>query len=223
MKIWHLFTLIVGIPIFGWASTNANSQLDTRPLPPQQQQMNTDREWLKQQEKISEQLRNKPQLEMENWLKQQMNNNPINSQNRSFINKLAQQQQQAQQDKPTTGAIYFVSFSIPEEGLKRMLHESQRYGIPATLRGLVNNNMKQTVNAVSQLVQGGVTEGVQIDPTLYSQYGITSVPALVLRCDNGFDVIRGNLKIEQALQKMAQQGDCANEAQQLLERGGKHG
>lgn len=182
-----------------------------------------DREWLKQQENISEQLRNKPQPEMENWLKQQMQNNSLNNQDRSFIHKLAQQQQQAGQNKPDTGAIYFVSFSIPEAGLQRMLAETRRYGIPATLRGLINNDMKQTVDAVSQLVQNGATEGVQIDPTLYSQHGITSVPALVVRCDKGFDVIRGNLKLEQALQKMVSDGDCGDVAQQLLDRGGQHG
>jgi conjugal transfer pilus assembly protein TrbC len=29
-----------------------------------------------------------------------------------------------------------------------MLHETHRYGIPATLRGLVNNDMKATTDAV---------------------------------------------------------------------------
>lgn len=221
---------IIGIVMMGLclpalASPNADSQLNTRQINTRlQQQITTDREWLKQQENISEQLRNKPQPEMENWLKQQRQNNQLNNQDRSFIHKLAQQQQQqAGQNKPNTGAIYFVSFSIPEAGLQRMLAETRRYGIPTTLRGLVNNDMKQTVDAVSQLVQNGATEGVQIDPTLYSQYGITSVPALVVRCEEGFDVIRGNLKLEQALQKMVSQGECSDVVQQLLDRGGQHG
>lgn len=222
MKLIAIIMMGLCLPVL--ASPNADSQLNTRQINTRlQQQITTDREWLKQQENISEQLRNKPQPEMENWLKQQMQNNPLNAQDRSFIHKLAQQQQQAYQNKPNTGAIYFVSFSIPEEGLQRMLAETRRYGIPATLRGLVNNDMKQTVDAVSQLVQNGATEGVQIDPTLYSQYGITSVPALVVRCEKGFDVIRGNLKLEQALQKMVSQGDCSDVAQQLLDRGGRHG
>ena len=223
MKIIGIVMMGLCLPVL--ASPNADSQLNTRQINTRlQQQITTDREWLKQQENISEQLRKKPQPEMENWLKQQMQNNQLNNQDRSFIHKLAQQQQQqAGQNKPDTGAIYFVSFSIPEAGLQRMLAETRRYGIPATLRGLVNNDMKQTVDAVSQLVQNGATEGVQIDPTLYSQYGITSVPALVVRCDKGFDVIRGNLKLEQALQKMVSDGDCGDVAQQLLDRGGQHG
>lgn len=218
MKLIAIIMMGLCLPVL--ASPNTDSQLNTR----LQQQITTNREWLKRQENISEQLRKKPQPEMENWLKQQMQNNSLNAQDRSFIHKLAQQQQQqAGQNKPDTGAIYFVSFSIPEAGLQRMLAETRRYGIPATLRGLVNNDMKQTVDAVSQLVQNGATEGVQIDPTLYGQYGITSVPALVVRCDKGFDVIRGNLKLEQALQKMVSDGDCGDVAQQLLDRGGQHG
>jgi conjugal transfer pilus assembly protein TrbC len=57
-----------------------------------------------------------------------------------------------------------------------MLHETRQYGIPATLRGLINNDMKTTTDAVMQLVKDGVTDGVQIDPTLYAQYNIRSVP-----------------------------------------------
>lgn len=216
--------VMIGLCLPAFASPNASNQLNTHQMETRlQQQMSSDREWLKQQETISEQLRNKPQPEMENWLKQQMKNNPMNRQDQDFIDKQVQQQQQAQQGKPNTGAIYCVSFSIPEEGLQRMLHETQRYGIPATLRGLVNNDMKQTVGAVTRLVKNGVTDGIQIDPTLYSQYGINSVPALVVRCEKGFDVIRGNLKIEQALEKIVKQGDCADIAQQLLDRGGQHG
>jgi hypothetical protein len=44
-----------------------------------------------------------------------------------------------------------------------MLHETRQYGIPATLRGLINNDMKTTTDAVMQLVKDGVTDGVQID------------------------------------------------------------
>lgn len=223
MKLIAIIMLGLCLPVL--ASPNADSQLNTRQINTRlQHQITTDREWLNQQENISEQLRNKPQPEMENWLKQQMQNNSLNAQDRSFIHKLAQQQQQqAGQNKPDTGAIYFVSFSIPKEGLQRILAETRRYGIPATLRGLVNNDMKQTVDAVSPLVQNGATEGIQIDPTLYSQYGITSVPALVVRCDKGFDVIRGNLKLAQALQKIVNDGDCGDVVQQLLDRGGQHG
>lgn len=98
-----------------------------------------------------------------------------------------------------------------------MLHETRQYGIPATLRGLINNDMKTTTDAVLQLVKDGVTDGVQIDPTLYSQYNIRSVPALVVRCQAGYDVVRGNIRLKQALEKVAETGDCAQTARTMLE------
>ncbi|MCP9269148.1 type-F conjugative transfer system pilin assembly protein TrbC [Xenorhabdus sp. XENO-1] len=184
------------------------------------QQMESNREWLKQQENFSQQLRQQSNPNMEHWIKNQIQNNPLAQQDKSFIEELAEKQHQSLSNKPSEseGALYFVSFSIVEEGLKRMLHETQQYSIPATLRGMVNNDMKSTINAVTSLVQNGVTDGIQIDPTLFTQYGITSVPALVVHCQNGFDVIRGNIQIKQALEKIAEQGDCAPAAQALLEK-----
>ncbi|HBM3279722.1 TPA: type-F conjugative transfer system pilin assembly protein TrbC [Klebsiella oxytoca] len=174
------------------------------------------REWLKQQENLSEQLRQHPDRQLQQELEAQIKRNPLNRSDSQFIDNLLSQQKAAHQEKPTEGALYFVSFSIPEEGLKRMLHETRQYGIPATLRGLINNDMKTTTDAVLQLVKDGVTDGVQIDPTLYSQYNIRSVPALVVRCQTGYDVVRGNIRVKQALEKVAETGDCAQSARTVL-------
>ncbi|MBZ1815748.1 type-F conjugative transfer system pilin assembly protein TrbC [Klebsiella pneumoniae] len=171
----------------------------------------TDREWLKQQENLSEQLHQHPDKQLQQELEAQINRNPLPKSDRQFIDNLVSQQKAANQEKPAEGALYFVSFSIPEEGLKRMLHETRQYGIPATLRGLT------TTDAVLQLVKDGVTDGVQIDPTLYTQYSIRSVPSLVVRCQAGYDVVRGNIHVKQALEKVAQTGDCAQVARQMLD------
>ena len=177
----------------------------------------TDREWLKQQENLSEQLRQHPDKQLQQELEAQISRNPLPKSDRQFIDNLVSQQKAANQEKPSEGALYFVSFSIPEEGLKRMLHETKQYSIPATLRGLVNNDMKATTDAVMNLVNDGVTDGVQIDPTLYTQYNIRSVPALVVRCQAGFDVVHGNIRLKQALEKVAEKGDCAQTARQMLD------
>ena len=178
--------------------------------------MEADRKWLKQQEDFSEQLRRHPDKALQQELEAQISRNPLARSDQQFIDNLASQQRESTRDKPTEGAVYFISFSIPDEGLKRMLHETHRYGIPATLRGLVNNDMKATTDAVMGLVKAGITEGVQIDPTLYSQYNIRSVPALVVRCKAGFDVIQGNIRLKQALEKVVDKGDCAETARKLL-------
>ena len=142
-----------------------------------------DRAWLKQQENLSEQLRQHPDRQLQQELEAQIKRNPLNRSDSQFIDNLLSQQKAANQEKPTEGALYFVSFSIPEEGLKRMLHETRQYGIPATL---------------------------------YAQYNIRSVPALVVRCQTGFDVVRGNIRLKQALEKVAETGDCAQTARTML-------
>lgn len=121
-------------------------------------------------------------------------------------------------DRKSFPAIYFVSLGLPREGLLPMLQDATRYGIPATLRGLVNNDLRQTASAMYELSKTDNKVGVQIDPTLFSEYHITTVPALVVTCPGHFDVIRGSLPLQQALEKVAEQGDCAATARQLLER-----
>ncbi|MFU1833805.1 type-F conjugative transfer system pilin assembly protein TrbC, partial [Klebsiella pneumoniae] len=81
----------------------------------------TDREWLKQQENLSEQLRQHPDKQLQQELEAQISRNPLPKSDRQFIDNLVSQQKAANQEKPAEGALYFVSFSIPEEGLKRML------------------------------------------------------------------------------------------------------
>ncbi|APL06685.1 type-F conjugative transfer system pilin assembly protein TrbC [Escherichia coli] len=175
------------------------------------------RQFLKQQETLSQQLREKPDTQLQAWAEQQVRANPLQHSDNQFLDELVRRQQAAQKDKPQQGAVYFVSFSIPEEGLKRMLGETRRYGIPATLRGMLNNDLKATAEAVLALVKDGATDGVQIDPTLFSQYGIRSVPALVVFCSQGHDIIRGNLRVRQALEKVARAGGCRQVAQGLLD------
>lgn len=170
-KIFELFALTAGLFISAHASENVNTP--------------ENRQFLKQQETLSQQLREKPDTQLQAWAEQQVRANPLQHSDNQFLDELVRKQQAAQKDKPQQGAVYFVSFSIPEEGLKRMLGETRHYGIPATLRGMVNNDLKATAEAVLSLVKDGATDGVQIDPTLFSQYGIRSVPALVVFCSRG--------------------------------------
>ncbi len=202
-KIAAIFALTAGLYISAHASENVNTP--------------ENRQFLKQQEEISRQLRDHPDHQLRAWAEQQVQENPLAHSDNHFLDDLVRQQQDAQRGKPQQGALYFVSFSIPEEGLKRMLGETRHYGIPATLRGMVNNDLKTTAEAVLSLVNDGATDGVQIDPTLFSQYGIRSVPALVVFCEQGHDIIRGNLRVGQALEKVAVTGDCRQVAQALLD------
>ncbi|HHN7244490.1 TPA: type-F conjugative transfer system pilin assembly protein TrbC, partial [Escherichia coli] len=95
------------------------------------------RQFLKQQENLSRQLREKPDHQLKAWAEKQVLETPLQRSDNHFLDELVRKQQASQDGKPRQGALYFVSFSIPEEGLKRMLGETRHYGIPATLRGMV--------------------------------------------------------------------------------------
>lgn len=127
-----------------------------------------------------------------------------------------QQAEQQAGEKQTFPAIYFVSLGLPREGLLPMLKDASRYGIPATLRGLVNNDLRQTASAMFELAKEDKNIGVQIDPTLYTEYHITAIPALVVTCPGHHDVIRGSLPLQDALERIARDGDCAETAKRLL-------
>lgn len=139
--------------------------------------------------------------------------------NQPWIDSLKRQQQRqlADQEKPQPKALYFVSFSIPEEGLKQTLPEAQRLGIPAVVNGLKNNDMRQTAETVFRLVREENNGGVQIDPTQFARFGITVVPSLVVVCGDKHDVIRGTLRIKAALEKVVDRGACADVAKTLLQ------
>lgn len=129
----------------------------------------------------------------------------------------AGQAEQNSATRQTPRAVYFVSLGIPEEGLLPMLSDARRFGIPATLRGLLNNDFRQTAEKMFELSKKDRQAGVQIDPTLFQQYGIKAVPALVVTCGGKFDVLYGSLPVQQALEEVRQRGDCSATAAQMLQ------
>ena len=172
----------------------------------------SDRDWMKQQQQSM------------NMLKQSLQGQalPLPAEQQALISRLqgdiaSHQAAREYDEKRTFPAMYFVSLGLPREGLLPMLKEANRYGVPATLRGLVNNDLRQTASAMFELAKEDKNIGVQIDPTLYTEYHITTIPALVVTCPGRFDVIRGSLPLKQALEKVAESGDCAATAKQILE------
>lgn len=171
----------------------------------------SDRDWMKQQQQALEAFK----------MRLQGQSVQLPAEQQSLVDRLRggisrQQAEREEGQKRTFPAVYFVSLGLPREGLLPMLKDANRYGIPATLRGLVNNDIRQTASAMFELAKEDRNIGVQIDPTLYTEYHITTVPALVVTCPGHYDVIRGSLPLKQALEKVAQSGECAVTARQLL-------
>ncbi|BCU51149.1 TPA: type-F conjugative transfer system pilin assembly protein TrbC [Citrobacter farmeri] len=173
--------------------------------------MASDMDWMKQQQRSLEDFKQRLQG----------NSMQLPAEQQALIEKLQgdigrQQAEQQVGEKRTFPAMYFVSLGLPREGLLQMLKDANRYGIPATLRGLVNNDLRQTASAMFELAKEDKNIGVQIDPTLYTEYHIKTIPSLVVTCPGRYDVIRGSLPLKEALERVAKDGDCAETAKRLL-------
>lgn len=118
----------------------------------------------------------------------------------------------------TTTLRVFVSLSLPEPTLQRLMDQAAASGVPLLLRGLHRNSMRQTAERVRALL-GTRNTGVQIDPEAFERFGITQVPSFVLtpasadestcartktQCKTPEDYIRvsGDVSIDYALQHL---------------------
>lgn len=149
---------------------------------------------------------------------------PVAPQDQSFLDAQAQQFRQSMQtgERPVDAALVFVSFSMPPDELKLRLQDATALNIPVVIRGMVNGDMRATANAVAGLVKESNTGGVQIDPTAFRKYNITAVPVLIVACGNQGDKVdrlQGDLTLNQALKRVAEEGECGQIAKKLLGEG----
>lgn len=144
------------------------------------------------------------------------------NQGRNEVNQLAHQRSN-QSIKQANGAILFVSFSMPKNLLVEMIDQANAYNIPVIIRGLVDNKVPKTLQAILDVKSKALKEhkhfsGIGIDPVWFEQFAITAVPALVVTqrpancinqkiCPNQpFDVVYGNQSIKTSLEAIAFKG-----------------
>jgi conjugal transfer pilus assembly protein TrbC len=112
------------------------------------------------------------------------------------------------------GLMIFVSLSMPEATLQRLLDQAARAKASVLLRGLVNGSLRDTVARVQGLI-GQRQVVVQIDPQAFDRFAITRVPSFVLIRDGarpascasgscappeGFVRIAGDVSLDYALE-----------------------
>lgn len=112
--------------------------------------------------------------------------------------------------------LIFVSFSMPEKSLKTWMRDANTIHAPVIIRGLINNSFKETTAAIYKLVKDE-SGGMQIDPILFERFQIKKVPAVVVTqsvnclanqsCLENYDVFYGDVGLEYALKRIAQQKD----------------
>lgn len=75
--------------------------------------------------------------------------------------------------------LVFVSFSMPEPTLARLVDQASRAGATLVLRGFVNGSLQQTVARAQQLI-GKRHVGFQLDPQAFDRFSVTATPTFVL-------------------------------------------
>lgn len=84
---------------------------------------------------------------------------------------------QPARDKP----LVLISLSMPENEIRALLKELKKVDSGAVLRGLVNNDFKETISILRGMVlSDSDIAGVSIDPTLFQRFEVEAVPTFIL-------------------------------------------
>jgi conjugal transfer pilus assembly protein TrbC len=127
--------------------------------------------------------------------------------------------------------LAFVSFSMPEATLVRLVDQAARARATLVLRGLVDGSLQQTVQRVQRLISQRQV-AFQIDPQAFDRFSITATPTFVLLkagavgapCSAGtcfaggsYVAVSGDVSIDHALEHVARMAPAfGREAASLL-------
>ncbi len=100
--------------------------------------------------------------------------------------------------------MIFASFTMPQESLKRLVHQANRVGASVVLRGFKNNSLKDTALAIHAL--GEPDGNLVINPKTFAYYKIEAVPTVVL---TQAELERAKTKIKKATTEAAEGTGCA--------------
>jgi conjugal transfer pilus assembly protein TrbC len=114
------------------------------------------------------------------------------------------------------GLLVFVSFSMPEATLQRLVDQAARAKASLVLRGFVNGSLQETVLRVQRLI-GNREVAFQIDPQAFDRFAIGKTPSFVLVrdgaqakdcasglcfADDAFVVTAGDVSLDYALESI---------------------
>lgn len=129
--------------------------------------------------------------------------------------------------------LVFVSLSMPEGALRKLVEQAERTRAVLVLRGLKDGSMVKTAAAVRQLL-GQRKTALQIDPQGFDRFGVNQVPTFVLLRDgtqaqlcadascvpaSSYATLAGDVTIDYALEWIETHSSSAQrEAKVLLQR-----
>lgn len=103
--------------------------------------------------------------------------------------------------------LVFISFSMPEASLLAFAKELETYGGVFVVRGLPNNSFAEFFNKLNHLKEMGMDAPILIDPDSFEEYEVTEVPMIVLKGDEAFDKMIGNVPASYALETFSEKGE----------------
>lgn len=106
--------------------------------------------------------------------------------------------------------VIFISFSMPDKSIKAILDDGSKVNAPVVIRGLVDHSFKKTLEKIYSITKNPA-HSIQIDPESFKRYGISQVPAYLLRencaqdkdCLEKTHIIYGDIVLENVLQHFA--------------------
>lgn len=129
--------------------------------------------------------------------------------------------------------LAFVSFSMPEASLARMVADAEARSTTLVLRGLVGGSLKTTMAAAQALI-GDRTVAWVIDSEAFTRFGVTAVPTYVLlrsgatpsscatgQCFGDQDYVRvsGDISIDYALERIEMRAEGFEQDARALRAG----
>jgi conjugal transfer pilus assembly protein TrbC len=131
------------------------------------------------------------------------------------------------------GLLIFISFSMPEATLARLVDQAARARASLLLRGLANGSLRDTVARMQRLI-GNRQVSVQIDPQAFDRFSIVRTPTFVLLGDGAqaqacgagmcfaadqFALAAGDVSLDYALEYLARMAPrLARDADGFLKR-----
>ena len=103
--------------------------------------------------------------------------------------------------------LVFISFSMPEASLLSFAKELESCGGAFVVRGLPNNSFAEFFNKLNHLKEMGMDTPILIDPDSFEEYEVTEVPTIVLKGEQAFDKMTGNVPVSYALEIFAEKGE----------------
>lgn len=122
----------------------------------------------------------------------------------------------AQGLKSGAGLLVFVSFSMPQPTLQRLVNQAAKTQASLVVRGFINGSLRETVARVQDLI-GNRQVAFQIDPQAFDRFSVLKTPTFVLvregaqgqPCSSGlcfpsdaFVMVSGDVSLDYALESI---------------------